>query len=80
MSKKQKQKHNENMTDNIEEIDLANHEAEKFITIFDKAFGGNHEKNENENLDSEDGIKGFFDIVVKNIQKLNHNELKNTNK
>ena len=32
-------------------------------------------KNENENLDSEDGIKGFFDIVVKNIQKLNHNEL-----
>lgn len=44
MSKKQKQKHNENMTDNIEEIDLANHEAEKFITIFDKAFGGNHEK------------------------------------
>ena len=44
MSKKQKQKHNENMTDNIEEIDSANHETEKFITIFDKAFGGNHEK------------------------------------
>lgn len=41
---KTKTKHNENMTDNIEEIDLANHEAEKFITIFDKAFGGNHEK------------------------------------
>lgn len=31
MSKKQKQKHNENMTDNIEEIDLANHEAENSL-------------------------------------------------
>ena len=41
---KQKQKHNESITDNIEEIDLANHKAEKFITIFHKTFGGNHEK------------------------------------
>ena len=32
---KQKQKHNESITGNIEEIDLANHKAEKFITIFD---------------------------------------------
>lgn len=37
-------------------------------------------KNENENLDSEDGIKGFFDIVLKNIKKLNSNELKIENK
>lgn len=27
-------------------------------------------KNENENLDSEDGIKGFFDIVVKTLKNL----------
>lgn len=44
MCKKEKQKHHENTTDNIEQIDLANHGAEKFITIFHKTFGGNHEK------------------------------------
>ena len=73
----------DDMIDNIEEINLANHEAEKLITLFHKAFGEYHEKQikiENENLDSEDEIKYFFDIVVKNIRKLIHNEMEKEHK
>ena len=44
--------------------DLANYKPEKFIYLFQKAFATKYNENNEENLDSEDGIKDIAELIV----------------
>ena len=70
-------------TDDIKNIDLVDHEPEKFIILLHKTFGEYHKKSnkiENTEWDSEDGIKDFFNIGVTKIRTIIHIRNENEDK
>ena len=50
--------------------DPANHEAEKLIYLFQKAFAAEYNDNDKENLDLEDGIWDIVELIVLKIRNL----------